>query len=93
MHMEAVRAERTTVNLTPELLRQLDRFAGEHRWPRSTAAVVLIERGLGQVPNYLTWPASMAERAVRAADACGMSVMAWLHGAALEKLERDEEKA
>jgi metal-responsive CopG/Arc/MetJ family transcriptional regulator len=46
MHMDATRTERITVNLTPELIEQLDRFAEQHRWTRSTAAAILIERGL-----------------------------------------------
>lgn len=43
-----VRTERITVNLAPDLLEQLDRFAEQHRWTRSTAAAVLIEQGLAQ---------------------------------------------
>jgi hypothetical protein len=48
MHMDAIRTERVTVNLAPEQLAQLDRFAEAHRWTRSTAAAVLIERGLAE---------------------------------------------
>lgn len=44
--MDAVRTERITVNLEPELAARLDRFAEANRWTRSTAAAVLIERGL-----------------------------------------------
>lgn len=44
--MDAVRTERVTVNLTAEMAEQLDRFAEQNRWSRSTAAAVLIERGL-----------------------------------------------
>lgn len=44
--MDATRNERITVNLTPELLARLDLFAEQRRWTRSTAAAVLIERGL-----------------------------------------------
>jgi metal-responsive CopG/Arc/MetJ family transcriptional regulator len=44
--MDAIRTERVTVNLAPDLLARLDRYAQEHRWTRSTAIVVLIERGL-----------------------------------------------
>lgn len=44
--MDATRTERMTVNLTPELLERLERFAERNRWTRSTAAVILIERGL-----------------------------------------------
>jgi metal-responsive CopG/Arc/MetJ family transcriptional regulator len=46
MHMDATRTERITVNLTPELIAALDRFAERNRWTRSMAALVLIERGL-----------------------------------------------
>jgi len=44
--MDAARSERVTVNLTPEQTQRLDRFAEQNRWTRSTAAAVLIERGL-----------------------------------------------
>jgi metal-responsive CopG/Arc/MetJ family transcriptional regulator len=44
--MSAERTERFTVNLTPALLARLDKFAEQHRWSRSTAVAVLIERGL-----------------------------------------------
>jgi predicted transcriptional regulator len=44
--MDAVRTERVTVNLTPEVAERLDRFAEQNRWTRSTAAAVLIEEGL-----------------------------------------------
>jgi metal-responsive CopG/Arc/MetJ family transcriptional regulator len=44
--MDAVRTERVTVNLTPEVLAQVDQFAAENRWTRSTAIAVLIEQGL-----------------------------------------------
>lgn len=46
MHMDAVRTEKISVNLTPDLLVHLDRFAAERHWTRSTAAAVLIEQGL-----------------------------------------------
>jgi hypothetical protein len=46
MHMNAQRTVRITVNLTPALTALLDRYAEENRWTRSTAAAVLIERGL-----------------------------------------------
>ncbi len=46
MHMNAERTMRITVNLTPDLLARLDRFAEQNRWTRSTAATVLIEQGL-----------------------------------------------
>jgi hypothetical protein len=46
--MNAERSARLTVNLTPEQHAALRRFAEEHRWPLSTAAVVLIERGLAE---------------------------------------------
>jgi hypothetical protein len=44
--MDAARSERVTVNLTPEQAKSLDRFAEQNRWTRSTAAAILIERGL-----------------------------------------------
>lgn len=44
--MEALRSEKVTVNLTAETARCLDRFADDHNWTRSTAADVLIRRGL-----------------------------------------------
>jgi len=45
--MDAVsRTEKISVNLTPEQVAALDRFAAENHWSRSTAAAVLIERGL-----------------------------------------------
>lgn len=44
--MNAERTERVTANLTPELAARVDRFAEQNRWTRSTAIVVLIERGL-----------------------------------------------
>jgi hypothetical protein len=46
--MNAERSERTTVNLTPEQHAALERFAVRHRWSVSTAAAVLIERGLAE---------------------------------------------
>lgn len=46
MHMEDTRSEKFSVNLTPAMLAALDEFARENRWSRSTAAAVLIERGL-----------------------------------------------
>jgi metal-responsive CopG/Arc/MetJ family transcriptional regulator len=46
MHMDAIRTEKISVNLTPELMARLDRFAERNRWTRSTAAALLIERGL-----------------------------------------------
>lgn len=45
-NMEETRTEKISVNLTPSVLARLDRFADAHVWPRSTAAAVLIERGL-----------------------------------------------
>ena len=45
-HMEAIRNEKISVNLTPELAARLDRYATQNHWSRSTAAAVLIERGL-----------------------------------------------
>jgi metal-responsive CopG/Arc/MetJ family transcriptional regulator len=46
MHMDELRSERFSVSLTPSMLAKLDAYAVEHRWTRSTAAAVLIERGL-----------------------------------------------
>lgn len=46
MHMDAIRTGKISVNLTPELMARLDRFAEQNRWTRSTAAAILIERGL-----------------------------------------------
>lgn len=48
LHMNAVRTERITVNLSPELLAKLDLYAQEHRWTRSAAVQALIERGLAE---------------------------------------------
>jgi predicted transcriptional regulator len=44
--MDALRTEKISVNLTPDLAARLDQFAAANHWTRSTAAVVLIERGL-----------------------------------------------
>ena len=46
--MNAERTERLTVNLAPEQHAGLRRFAERHRWTLSTAAAVLIERGLAE---------------------------------------------
>jgi hypothetical protein len=46
LHMEALRTEKISVNLTPDATAKLDEFAAQNRWSRSTAAAVLIERGL-----------------------------------------------
>jgi metal-responsive CopG/Arc/MetJ family transcriptional regulator len=46
LHMDATRKEKISVNLPPELAARLDRFAKRNHWSRSTAAAVLIERGL-----------------------------------------------
>ena len=46
MYMDAHRSERISVSLTPDLAARLDRFAAENHWTRSTAAAVLIERGV-----------------------------------------------
>jgi metal-responsive CopG/Arc/MetJ family transcriptional regulator len=46
LHMDAVRTERITVGLTPDLLARLDAYAAKGHWTRSTAAAVLIEDGL-----------------------------------------------
>jgi metal-responsive CopG/Arc/MetJ family transcriptional regulator len=40
------RSERFSVSITPAVLAKLDAYAARHRWTRSTAAGVLIERGL-----------------------------------------------
>ena len=45
-HMDAIRTEKISVNLTPEMAARLDRYAESNHWTRSTAAAVLIERGL-----------------------------------------------
>jgi hypothetical protein len=44
----AERTARFTVNLAPEQMNALLRFAELHRWPLSTAAAVLIERALAE---------------------------------------------
>jgi len=46
MHMEAIRNEKISVNLTPDQAARLDRYAAQNHWSRSTAAAVLIMRGL-----------------------------------------------
>ena len=46
MHMEAIRTEKISVNLTSEQVARLDRLAARNHWSRSTAASVLIVRGL-----------------------------------------------
>jgi len=46
--MNAERSERLTVNLSPEQLAALRRFAERHEWTLSTAAAVLIKRGLAE---------------------------------------------
>jgi len=43
---EENRTGKVSVMLTPAVLRKLDAYAAEHRWSRSTAAAVLIEKGL-----------------------------------------------
>ena len=40
------RTSRVMVNLTPGVLAHLDAYRYDRRWSRSTAAAVLIERGL-----------------------------------------------
>lgn len=42
----AERTAKATVVMPPALLARLDRWAAQHNWTRSTAMVVLIERGL-----------------------------------------------
>ncbi len=46
--MEAIRNEKVSVNLTPDQVARLDRYAARNHWSRSTAAAVLIERGLDE---------------------------------------------
>jgi hypothetical protein len=46
MHMDSIRTEKISVNLTPELAESLNHYAAQNHWSRSTAAAVLIERGL-----------------------------------------------
>lgn len=46
LHMEAIRTEKISVNLSPELAARLDSYAARNHWTRSTAAAVLIEHGL-----------------------------------------------
>ena len=49
--MDATRTECVTVNLAPEQMAALTSFAKRHRWTISTAAVVLMERGLAEDPE------------------------------------------
>jgi predicted transcriptional regulator len=44
--MDALRSQKMTVNLTPEISARLDRLARRNHWKPATAAAVLIERGL-----------------------------------------------
>lgn len=46
LHMDAIRTEKISVNLTPDQAARLDHYASRHRWSRSTAAAALIEQGL-----------------------------------------------
>ena len=46
MHMDAIRTEKISVNLTPEQVARLDSYAARNHWSRSTAAAVLIDNGL-----------------------------------------------
>jgi metal-responsive CopG/Arc/MetJ family transcriptional regulator len=48
MHMDEQRDKRISVSLTPTLLAQIDAHAREHRWTRSTAVAVLVEKALSQ---------------------------------------------
>jgi predicted DNA-binding protein len=43
--MEALRSEKVTVALTPEMAARLKALAKRKRWSQSTAAAVMIERG------------------------------------------------
>jgi hypothetical protein len=40
------RTARLSVNLVPSVLERLDQYRYDRRWSRSTAAAVLIEKGL-----------------------------------------------
>jgi len=44
--MDETRSERFSVSFTPSLVARLDAYAAGHHWTRSTAAAVLVERGL-----------------------------------------------
>jgi hypothetical protein len=46
MHMDSIRTQKISVNLTPEQVARLDSYAARHHWSRSTAAAVLIDSGL-----------------------------------------------
>jgi predicted transcriptional regulator len=46
LRVDALRSQKMTVNLTPEMAARLDRLARRHHWKPATAAAVLIERGL-----------------------------------------------
>jgi len=46
--MTETRSEKVSIVLTPSVLRDLDAYAAERRWSRSTAAALLIERGLSR---------------------------------------------
>ena len=46
-HM-SIRTARVGVNLTPELMTRLERYAAHNHWTMSTASAVLIEHGLDQ---------------------------------------------
>ena len=50
-YMEAIRNEKISVNLTPDQVERLDRYAGRNHWSRSTAAAILIERGLNEADH------------------------------------------
>jgi hypothetical protein len=43
---EALRSEKVTTALTPDVADHLEQLAKRSRWSRSTAAAVAIERGL-----------------------------------------------
>ncbi len=44
---EPAKTEKISVMLPPPTLARLDQYAAQHRWSRSTAALSLIEQGLG----------------------------------------------
>jgi metal-responsive CopG/Arc/MetJ family transcriptional regulator len=44
--MDETRTRRFSISLPPTLADRLDRYAEDHRWSRSTAIEVLVEKGL-----------------------------------------------
>jgi metal-responsive CopG/Arc/MetJ family transcriptional regulator len=49
MHMTETQTTRITVTLPQPVVEQLDAYAAEHRWSRSTAAAELIETCLADM--------------------------------------------